>query len=71
MDEGTNLIVSMFAGTVGLALLVYGKKQTRIPQMVVGLLMMVYPYFMPNALFTGGVAVVLLGGLVLAVRGGL
>jgi hypothetical protein len=38
---------------------------------VIGLLMMVYPYFMPNALFTGGVAVVLLGGLTLAVRGGL
>jgi hypothetical protein len=71
MDEGTNLLASMLAGTVGLALLVYGKKQTRIPQMVVGLLMMVYPYFMPNALFTGGVAVVLLGGLALAVRGGL
>jgi hypothetical protein len=71
MDEGVELLVSLFAGTVGLALLVYGKKQVRIPHMLVGLVMMVFPYFMPNVYVTAGVALGLIVALVVAVRAGL
>ncbi|HJZ74942.1 MAG TPA: hypothetical protein VKE51_24575, partial [Vicinamibacterales bacterium] len=36
---------SLIPGGVGFVLFVYGKKQGRWPQMVAGLLLMVYPYF--------------------------
>jgi hypothetical protein len=68
MDPGTQLLASMLVGTLGLALLVYGKKQSRFPQMLVGLLMMVFPYFMPDALYTGIVAAILTALLILVVR---
>ena len=43
--DPTWLFVSLIAGGVGFVLLVYGKKQQRWPQLVAGLLFMVYPYF--------------------------
>ena len=39
------LLLSFVAGTIGLALLAYGKKQARLPHVIVGLLFMIYPYF--------------------------
>ncbi|MFH0945016.1 MAG: hypothetical protein V2A76_07445 [Planctomycetota bacterium] len=72
MDFGANaLYASVFLSAVGVGFFVYGKKQRRAPQLVGGLLLMVFPYFVTGAgwmLLTGG-AVVL--GIVLAVRYGL
>ena len=53
------LFLSLVTGTIGLALFVYGKKQTRWPQMAAGLAFMVYPYFVTDMV---GIVVV---GLVL------
>ena len=50
------LFLSLVVGTIGLALFVYGKKQARWPQMVAGLVFMVYPYFV-----SGMIAVVVIG----------
>jgi hypothetical protein len=66
-DAGT-LLVSFIVGSVGFVLLVYGKKQTRVPHMVTGILMMVYPYFVPSAILSGLICVVLGGLLYGAVR---
>ena len=38
----------MFIGSVGLGLFVYGKRQRRAPHLVVGIVLMVYTYFVPN-----------------------
>ena len=43
--DPTWLFVSLIPGGVGFVLFVYGRKQTRWPQMAAGLLLMVYPYF--------------------------
>jgi hypothetical protein len=43
--DPTWLFVSLIPGGVGFVLFVYGKNQGRWPQMVAGLLLMVYPYF--------------------------
>jgi hypothetical protein len=43
--DPTWLLLSLLIGAVGLALFLYGKKQARWPQLVVGILFMVYPYF--------------------------
>ena len=67
LDAGS-LIASFVIGSIGLIAFMYGKRQGRFPQMVVGLVMMLYPYFVPNVAIMGIVAVVLLAGLWLSVR---
>jgi hypothetical protein len=62
------LLVSMLVSTVGLGIFWYGKKQRRIPQLAVGLLMMVFPYFIPSALVVGIVGAVLCIALFVLVR---
>ena len=61
LTAGT-LIASSLVSTVGFGFFLYGKKQVRFPQLVVGLVMMVYPYFITGALAMWGIAC----GLVLA-----
>jgi hypothetical protein len=39
------LFLSFVLGFIGLGLFIYGKKQARLPQLVAGVLFMVYPYF--------------------------
>ena len=39
------LFLSLITGAIGLALFVYGTRSARWPQIVIGLLFMVYPYF--------------------------
>jgi hypothetical protein len=43
--DPTWLFVSLVPSGVGFVLFVYGKKQSRWPQLVTGLALMVYPYF--------------------------
>lgn len=66
--DANSLLASMLVGSIGLVAFLYGKKQGRIPQMAVGVVMMVYPYFVTNIALMLGVAVALLGGLWGAVR---
>ena len=70
-DDGTQLIVAMFVSLVGFALFVYGKRQNRGPQLVVGIALMVYPYFV-SSWWAHGLVLGLLGaGTWLALRAGL
>ena len=55
--EAGPLVLSLLIGSVGTGLFIYGKRQTRVPQLVVGLALMIYPYFVPNLWAMGGVAV--------------
>ncbi|HEX4826010.1 MAG TPA: hypothetical protein VFV19_17060 [Candidatus Polarisedimenticolaceae bacterium] len=54
------LFLSLIIGVIGLALFLYGKREARWPQIVVGLLYMVYPYF------TASVTSLLIVGVLLA-----
>jgi hypothetical protein len=51
-------------------LFVYGRKQERWPQLVAGLVFMVYPYFVTSIAVLVGVGVALGVGLWLAIREG-
>ncbi|HEX7902182.1 MAG TPA: hypothetical protein VF950_30765 [Planctomycetota bacterium] len=64
------LMLSMLIGAVGAGLFIYGKKQTRIPQLVAGLALMAYPYFVSNLWLMGGIAVALVAALWGAVKAG-
>jgi hypothetical protein len=56
MFSTANLIVWIITGAVGMAYFIYGKKQEKIPFLVAGLCLCIYPYF-----FESVVALVLVG----------
>ncbi len=64
------LLLSLIPGGIGFVLFVYGKKQGRWPQLVGGLLFMVYPYFTPTLASLVGVGIAVGVGVWVAVRGG-
>ncbi len=61
--DPTLIFLSLIPGGIGFVLFVYGKKQHRWPQLVAGLVFMVYPYFTPSALSMIGVGALLGAGL--------
>ena len=56
---------------VGFVLFNYGRKMGRLPHVAVGLVLMVFPYFVPGVLLMFGIAAALCGLLYLAVQRGL
>lgn len=54
--NAANLLASVIFGSIGLAAFIYGKKQSDLKALVIGVILMVYPYFIQNpwALFTIG-----------------
>lgn len=64
-------MLSLAIGAVGAGMFLYGRKQQRLPHLICGIVMSVYPYFIPNLWIMGGVAVALLAGVWVAVRAGL
>jgi len=68
--DPTWLFLSLVPSAVGFVLLVYGKKQERWPQLVAGLLFMVYPYFATSVTSLVGIGVVLGSSLWFVLRAG-
>jgi hypothetical protein len=65
-----SLIASFFVSSIGFVLVTYGRKQARPPQLVVGLVLLIYPYFVPALVPMVSVAAVLLAGLWVALQRG-
>ena len=65
-----NLFASLVIGTIGMGFFLYGKKQQRMPQLIAGLALMVYPYFIPNVGWMIAVGVALMAALFAVVRFG-
>jgi hypothetical protein len=68
-DMGT-LVAGFVVSGVGFVLFSYGRKMSRAPHVLTGLVLMVFPYFMPSALAVLGIGALLCGLLYLAVRAG-
>ncbi len=66
--DGNSLLVSLLIGCVGFVCFAYGKRQQRFPQMVAGVVLCVYPYFVSNLMLMAGIAVAVLVLLGVAVR---
>ena len=68
--DPTWLFLSLIPSAIGLVLFVYGKKRGLAPQMVAGVLFMVYPIVTPTvtSLLVGGALIG--GGLWYALRAG-
>jgi hypothetical protein len=50
MGSESELLWGVLFGSVGFGFFFYGKKQKMIVPLICGLALMVYPYFMPNAI---------------------
>jgi hypothetical protein len=46
--SGANIFASIIFGSIGLAAFIYGKKQSSFKPLLVGILLMAYPYFVQN-----------------------
>lgn len=66
--NASTLMASLFVSTVGMGLFVFGKKQTRIPQLLIGMALMGFPYFVPNPVWMLSLGAGLIATLVVAVR---
>lgn len=65
--DANSLLASLLIGLVGAACFMYGKKQGRFPQMLVGATLVIYPYFVSNLMLMVAIAV----GMLVALWGAL
>jgi hypothetical protein len=66
--DANGLLASLFISSIGLVTFLYGKKQGRIPQLVIGLVLVVYTYFLSSVIWMFAIAAALLALLWVAVR---
>jgi hypothetical protein len=66
--DASSLLASLLVSSIGMVLFVYGKRQSRLPHMGVGIVMLVYPYFIGSPLLMLVIAAVLVLALVVSVR---
>lgn len=69
LEPGT-LIAGFLVSGVGFVLFSYGRKLGRVPHVVAGLVLMIFPYFVPSVLVMLAIAALLCGLLFLATRAG-
>lgn len=69
LDPGI-LFVSLLTSAVGFALFTYGRKQERLPQLIGGIALMVYPYFVSSVTVLAGVGALITAAVWIAVRMG-
>lgn len=69
--DGNALLASLLIGLVGSAFFMYGRRQGRIPQMAVGVVLVVFPYFVSSVALMFAIAAGLVVALWGAVRLGL
>jgi len=62
------LFCSLLLGSLGFGLLLYGKKQRRVPQTVSGIALMVFPYFVSDVPLMLGIGGAIVAATWLAVR---
>ena len=66
-----SMFASLFVSAIGFGFFIYGKKQARVPQLLTGIALMGYPYFVTDLAWMLGSGALLLVGLWLALRAGL
>jgi hypothetical protein len=66
--DANSLIASVVISSVGVGLLIYGKKQQRFPQLAVGLVLVAYTYFVSEVWLMFAIAAVLIGLMVFAIK---
>jgi hypothetical protein len=60
MDMGTKLMIGVLLGAIGMGYIVYGRKQMKASALVAGILLCIYPYFIPGLLLNLLVGILLM-----------
>jgi hypothetical protein len=68
--DPTLLFLSLLTSAVGFVLFVYGRKQERLPQLLAGLALMIYPYFVGTLTMTLVVGAAIVGAMWIAIQQG-
>jgi multisubunit Na+/H+ antiporter MnhC subunit len=68
--DPTWLFLSLIPSGVGFVLFVYGRKQVRLPQLLAGIALMVYPFFTATILSMLVIGAMICGVTWLAIRAG-
>ena len=58
-----NLIAGLIFGTIGLVAFMYGKKERAWKPLAIGIVLMVYPYFVPNTILSYAIGITLTAAL--------
>lgn len=66
--DGTWLCLASLFSLVGMAVCVYGRRQRLIVPTIIGIVLMIYPYFVGGLLALVGIGVLLLGALILGMQ---
>lgn len=69
MDAGS-LIAGLVVSGVGFVFFSYGRKMSRPPHVIIGIIMMVFPYFVPSVIAMFAIGALLCGLLYMATRAG-
>jgi hypothetical protein len=54
-----NILASVIFGSIGFAALIYGKKQSNLKALMIGVILMAYPYFVQNPILLYTIGAVL------------
>lgn len=71
MPEPSYLAVAFLASSVGFVMLVYGRRQHRPLQLASGLVLLIFPFLVRDALWLGLLAAVICIGVWAGVKAGL
>jgi hypothetical protein len=66
--DANSILAALLIGLVGVACFTYGRRQGRLPPMIAGAALLVYPYFVSSVLLMVAIAVAILASLWGAVR---
>jgi hypothetical protein len=69
LDAGS-LVAGFVVSGVGYVLFKYGRKMERIPHVLTGIVLIVFPYFIPGVLLMFGIAALICALLYVATRAG-
>ena len=61
----SSLFGALIFGSIGFAVLIYGKKQASFKKVAIGIALMAYSYFVPNAIIMYGIGIALIAALLL------
>ena len=64
------MLASLLVGAIGMGFFLYGKRQERFPQLIGGIALMMYPYFVAGAGQVLVIGAAIIVGMVLAVGAG-
>ena len=71
MFEPAYLLVSLLVSSIGFVMFMYGKKQHRPVQLGSGLLLLIFPFFVHDALWLGLIGAVICAAVWVGVKAGL